>query len=123
MLRGNAPRRSRLQQLILTAGLGIALVGITQCRGVSDRISGLGLRTPTSLSMRSGCARRCNDQLRAAMMAEQARYMAALRACGNDQACVSAERRAHGQRLAALLLVNRNCKHACYNEGAGRGGE
>jgi len=57
------------------------------------------------------------------MVAEQARYMAALRACGNDQACVSAERRAHGQRLAALLLVNRNCKHACYNEGAGRGGE
>ena len=122
MIQRTAPRRSRLQRLAVAALLGFALVGLSQCRSVSDQVTGLSLETPRTLSTRSSCAHRCNSQFKAAVVAEQLRYIAAKRSCGRGWACKKGEERIHAQNLARILDRKRHCKRTCYNEGAGNSG-
>jgi len=113
--------RSRIQILALMVTLGLALVGLTQCRSISDKISGVELRTAGSLSGRSDCTRQCNETYKAGQRAEQARHAAALRQCGKDKDCKKDEDRQHKKILDGLSAEKRACKKGCYNEGSGSG--
>jgi hypothetical protein len=107
----------------LAAVLGLAAVGITQCRMVNDNVTGVDLRAGAgTLSHRSSCARRCNDQFKACIRAEEARYKAAKRACGHDFTCKKNEQRKHRDNIKACENAKRQCKKSCYNEGAGNSG-
>ena len=117
----NAPRRLRAQHLALAAVLGIALVGLAQCRSVSDSVTGIDLRTPGTLSVRSSCQHRCNSRFKAAVVAEELRYRNEKRECGHNYACKKEADREHAAILRDLILQKRMCKHSCYNEGAGSG--
>ena len=66
----------------LAAVLGLSALGLTQCRMVNDNVTGVDLRAGNGqLSHRSSCSRRCNDQFKSCIRAEEARYKAAKRAC------------------------------------------
>jgi len=101
-------RASRLKQFALIAALGLTVVGLAQCRNVADRMTGVELRTPGTLSVRSGCAHRC--------------YVKAKRACHFNYSCKKDEDRLHAQNLKSIVNDLRRCKHSCYNEGAGNSG-
>ena len=116
-----AVRRSRLTILALAAVLGLALVGLTQCRSITDTVTGVDLRTAGSLSVRSSCQRRCNSQFKAGLVAEEIHYQQAKHACVRDYACKKLADREHAVNVRELLQAKRRCKHSCYNEGAGSG--
>jgi hypothetical protein len=122
MIRRNTPRSSRLHFLALACVLGLALVGLSQCRSVSDQMTGISLNAPQTLSGRSNCARRCNTQFKAEIVAEERRHIAAKRACGFDWACKKNEDRVHSLNLRRILEHKQLCKRSCYNEGAGNSG-
>jgi hypothetical protein len=122
MTMSHAPRRSRLQLLALAAVLGFALVGLAQCRNVADRMTGVELRAPGTLSIRSSCTRWCNSEFKAAVLAEEARFRAARRACSFSHSCRKDADRIHAQNLRRILDDLHRCKHSCYNEGAGNSG-
>ena len=105
----------------LAAVLGLAAVGITQCRMVNDNVTGVDLRAGAgTLSGRSSCVHRCNDSFKACLRSEEARHKAAKRAC-NDSACKKAEDRTHRDNIKACENAKKQCKKSCYNEGAGSG--
>ena len=121
-MRSDTPRRPRVQLLALAVVLGIALMGLTQCRSVTDRVTGIELNTPHTLSVRNSCARQCNRDFKAALLAEEARYRAAKRACGSDSACKKEEELRHHHIVQQLIRDRIKCKRSCYNEGAGTAG-
>ncbi len=107
----------------LAAVLGLAAVGITQCRMVNDNVTGVDLRAGAgTLSGRSSCVHRCNDAFKACLRAEESRYKAAKRACGSNNACKKAEQRLHRDNIKACTNAKFQCKKSCYNEGAGNSG-
>ncbi len=123
MMRNSAPlclRRARIGWIVV---LGLAAVGLTQCRGVSDRIAGVRLDAPHTLSQRSRCTRDCQSEFESARFAEGVRYRAAIRECRGDAACEGDQRRLHRLSIEGREDERRKCKHGCYNEGAGRSGE
>ena len=107
----------------LAAVLGLAAVGITQCRMVNDNVTGVDLRAGAgTLSGRSSCVRHCNDLYKACLRAEEARYKAAKRACGSNFNCKKNEQRTHRDNIKACENAKKQCKKSCYNEGAGNSG-
>ena len=116
-----APRRSRLTVIALAVVLGLALVALTQCRSVTDTVTGVDLRTAGSLSIRSSCQHRCNSEFKAGLTAEEIQYQKAKRACLHDFVCKKLADREHSQNVRELLQAKKRCKHSCYNEGAGSG--
>ena len=121
MMRSDAPRRTRIQLLALAAVLGFALVGLTQCRNVTERVTGIELNTAQSLSARNSCSRRCNREFKAALLAEEQRFIAAKRACGRDYGCRKEQDLIHFRNLQQILRDRVRCKRTCYNEGSGAG--
>ena len=107
----------------LAAVLGLSALGLTQCRMVNDNVTGVDLRAGNGqLSHRSSCSRRCNDQFKSCIRAEEARYKAAKRACNWNYACKKAEDRRHRDNIKACENAKKQCKKSCYNEGAGNTG-
>jgi len=114
-------RRSRIQLLALTALLGMALIALSQCRNVSDKITGVDLSAPATLSGRSACTHKCNDQYKAAQNSEKARHQQALKACGNNKDCRQSESQKHQEMQRQIQEDKKQCKKGCYNEGSGHG--
>jgi hypothetical protein len=106
----------------LAAVLGLAAVGLTQCRMVDDNVTGVDLRSGAGLNARSACVHQCNDKFKACDRAELARYKNAKKACGSDNTCRKAEERTHKDNHKACVTQKNQCKRNCYNEGAGNGG-
>ena len=107
----------------LAAVLGLAAVGLSQCRMVNDNVTGVDLRSGNGqLSARSACVKQCNEKFKACKRNEEARHKAAKKACGSDSACRKAEERTHHDNLKACEAAKNLCKKSCYNEGAGNAG-
>ena len=106
----------------LAAVLGLSAVGLTQCRLVDDTVTGVDLKSNSTLSARSDCIRQCNEQFKACRRAEEAFHKAAKKACGTDRVCRKAETRRHHTAKKACDLAKKLCKRGCYNEGAGSAG-
>lgn len=106
----------------LAAVLGLAAVGLSQCRMTSDTVTGVDLSAASGLGARSTCVRQCNDGFKSCLRAEQARHKAAKAACGHDNACKKAEQRLHYSNLKECVRLRQLCKKGCYNEGAGTAG-
>ena len=108
----------------LAAVLGLAAVGLTQCRMVNDNVTGVDLRSGSgTLSARSACVKQCNEKFKACIKAEQARHKAAIKACGSHNSpCKKAELNLHKANQLSCVRQMQECKRTCYNEGAGVGG-
>ena len=105
----------------LAAVLGLAAVGLTQCRMVNDTVTGIDLSANSGLNARSNCVHQCNEKYKACRRAEDARHKAAKRACP-DNACRKAEERLHQNNHKDCVRQMQLCKRSCYNEGAGGAG-
>ena len=106
----------------LAATLGLVAVGLTQCRLAEESVTGLDLKAGSSAGSRADCVHACNDAYRDGREAEDARWKAAVRACGTDLECQRAANRAHNEILQGLVDAMQACKNNCYNEGGGSGG-
>lgn len=112
-----------LKVLGLAAVLGFALVGLSQCRFVDDSITGLDLKSASSLSAKSDCVRSCNEFYKEAMKAEKERHKVAKDACGRDKKCKDAEEDLHKANKSQIKDAKKFCKGGCYNEGGGTAGQ
>jgi|SRR4029079_10885184 len=107
----------------LAAVLGLAAVGLTQCRMVNDNVTGVDLRSGNGqLSAKSACVKACNEQAKQCKKDEDARHKAAKQACGSDNACKKAEDEQHKANKKACDAAKKACKNNCYNEGSGNAG-
>jgi len=111
-----------LKVIGMAAVLGLAIVGLSQCRFVDDSVTGLDLKSATGLSAKSDCVRSCNEFYKDAMQAENERHKLAKDACGNDKACKDAEEALFKQNKSAIKDAKKVCKGGCYNEGGGEAG-
>jgi len=110
----------------LAAVLGLAAVGLSQCRLVNDNVTGVDLRSGNgTLSAKSACVKACNEQFKQCKRDEETRHKAAKKACGSGSqgsACKKAEEQLHKDNLKACENAKKQCKKSCYNEGAGNAG-
>ncbi len=107
----------------LAAVLGLAAVGLSQCRMVNDNVSGVDLRAGTgTLSARSACNHHCDDLFKACVRANESAFKACKRACGSNKACKKDCDRTHKDNQKACEAQKKQCKKSCYNEGAGNVG-
>ena len=112
------PARHSLRLVVLAALLAISTVGLSQCRMVSDNLTGVKSGAGT-LSKRSDCARKCNGDFEDAVKAEEARHRAAMRACGHDKQCRKDEDKLNDANRDRISDARKDCKRGCYNEGGG----
>jgi hypothetical protein len=110
----------------LAAVMGLALVGLTQCRLVNDTVTGVDLNSSaTGLNARSDCVRHCNEKYKVCKRAEEALHKANKKSCdliadSNDRkACKKAEQVRHHDAHKQCVSAKKACKAGCYNEGAG----
>jgi len=115
---GSTPRLVR--NFALAAAIVLSAVALSQCRMVQDNLTGVRAGAGR-LSARSTCTKLCNSAFEAAMRAEEARHRDALRACDHDSDCRQAESVRHLVNVGQIDEARKNCKRACYNEGAGGG--
>jgi hypothetical protein len=106
----------------LAAVLGLAAVGLSQCRMTSDTVTGVDLTSASGLGARSTCVRQCNAAFKDCQRAEASRHKGAKAACGSDNACKKAEQRLHQTNLKDCVRDRQLCKQGCYNEGSGTAG-
>jgi hypothetical protein len=124
----------------LAALLGLAVVGLSQCRLVDDSVTGVDLQAESSVHGRNSCVHECIKDFKACLRAEKARHKAALKACGGDDdddddddggghhnsgsdLCRKQENLLHKTKLLECFNAFKDCKKNCYNEGAGSGGQ
>ena len=113
----------------LAAVLGLAVVGLTQCRLVDDTVTGVDLQSNTGMNARSDCVHQCNEKFKACRRAEEARHKAAKRACqsiadnNGRKACLKAEQALNHANHKACVEQMQFCKRHCYSEGAGSLGQ
>lgn len=119
--------RSRARQrqvwgIVALAGLlALTSLMLTQCRFVSDSVSGVDI-TANSLCRGADCVRGCEERFRSAWVSEEFRHVAALKQCRVDKACRKAEDAKHDAIVDGLQRALKDCKKHCYNEGGGHGG-
>ena len=110
----------------LAAVLGLAAVGLTQCRLVDDTVTGVDLRSNSTAfsSARSKCVHQCDEKYKQCKKAEEARHKAAEKACGShNAACKKAEDQTHKANEKECVRQMQLCKQGCrYREGAGGAG-
>jgi len=117
-----------LSFVALAAVLGLAVVGLSQCRMVDDTVTGVDLRSSTGLSAKSECKKQCKEKKKECERAEKARHKAEQRMCKElkdsaaRKACKKAESRKHKDNKKACKQEESKCKNGCYNEGSGSAG-
>ena len=114
----------------LAAVLGLAVVGLTQCRLVDDTVTGVDLKSSTGLNARSDCVQQCNEKYKICRRTEESVHKANRRGCDNivddpdaRRLCLKIEQRRHHDGHKACVAGKKACKASCYNEGAGSLGQ
>jgi len=116
------------RRLALVGVLALAAIGLTQCRIVQDRLTGVDLRSGSAQSAYSDCIRDCNDAFKACSIVEDDEHAKQMTACATlsdreaQKACKKAELDRHQDAHLACVDAKNACKDACYNEGGGTGG-
>ena len=111
-----------LKALALAVTLGLAVVGLSQCRMVEDTVTGVDLTPAGNVNDRADCVKDCNEAFKAAERTEDSRYETAIRGCGKDSACIAREVAKTKENHAKNVDDMQACKRGCYNEGSGTGG-
>src|SRR5580765_7378131 len=101
--------RRRIKFLALAVALGITTITLTQCRLVSDNVTGVDLGNGR-LSGRTTCVKQCNENFKAAQKAEDDRHKAAEKVCGGSKTCKDAEKAKHDAAQDQIEADKKNCK-------------
>lgn len=118
--RPRTPRfvRNAVASIIMT----LTAIACTQCRPVTDAVTGVDTAVHTSSMRPQVCLHGCAARVRRAQGEEAVRHRRAMKWCRGDRACKITERIAHRERMAALAAALRECRRGCYGEGGGAGG-
>jgi hypothetical protein len=117
------PRRQlRLAASFLTLiiVLGGVLLTATQCRMVTDTLTGVNFSK--SGNSPGNCVARCAHQKNESFATELELNRDNNAACNGDPDCLSLERDRHAAAMQAIMDAFFACKANCHHQGAGSGG-
>jgi hypothetical protein len=117
-------RRSfaRGTHFVRVALLAFAVLGLTQCRLVADRITGVDAQLLHGRSART-CLRDCERERRSEIREEERRHRARIRQCRTDISCLEDENERHQNQLADIEREYQECLEDCHHQGGGSGGD
>ena len=114
-----ATLRPRLRRALSYSALAVVLaftsLTLTQCRMVSDRLTGVQVMSGSSRD----CVERCRDVYRISIIVENAIHRIKLHLCRNDAACITAENARHQAALAKIEQRRIECLQDCHDQGGG----
>lgn len=118
------PHRRGFTLAALAVLLGIAMLSLTQCRLVTDAVTGVDVKSASSLHGKSTCVQSCNEKYKACKRAEDAVHKQKDGECRKGQSaerklCQKTEQRRHQDEQKACVREKNGCKNGCYNEGGG----
>lgn len=121
------PHRRGFTLAALAVLLGIAMLSLTQCRIVTDAVTGVDAKSVSSLHGKSTCVQSCNERYKACKRAEDAAHKKSDDRCRKGHSaerklCQKAEQNRHKDAHKACVREKNACKKGCYNEGGGGGG-
>ena len=100
--------------------LSLAALGLSQCRIVDDRLT--GVRAQTLRGGPPACLVQCQGAAHQALRAESQLHTTNVKACNGDAACLAAEEERHKAAVASIQTARRACLDGCHHQGRGRGG-
>ena len=118
----NPPKTPRM--LLATTALLALLIGLavtlTQCKMVTDGLSGTGVaQSANASSCIAVCAHAYNDSVRF----ESGLHVSNVHACAGNAACLAGESTRHEVALIRIQLGRHNCQNHCHHQGGGGGGQ
>ncbi len=122
-----APIRSRItiRRVASFAGLAAVLslvaLGLSQCRIVDDRLTGIRVQSLRGSS--ASCIAQCQSAANQAVRSESQLHTTNVKACNRDPACLAAEEARHEAALASIGAARRACMDGCHQQGRGQGGD
>lgn len=114
-----ATLRPRLRRALsfsaLAAFLAFTSLTLTQCRMVTDRLTGVEV-----LHQQSGqCVERCRDIYRVSLIIENAIHRIKVHLCHDNASCLAVEGARHQAALARIEQRRIDCLKDCHNQGGG----
>src|SRR5262245_1086044 len=101
---------------LLLIALGVASLALTQCRMVSDSITGVdGVRLMKAKDCLSLCQQNADSQLKA----EDKLNKSNLKQCGSNPGCMTQEQVRHNAAVAAIQAALVACQNDCHHQGSG----
>ena len=116
-----APRSTQIHgkaaRITLAVLCAVAVVGLTQCKLASDKVTGLDrAKTPPGQCI-SACAHSANE----AMKSENNLHKTLVRNCAGNEACLAQEQARHEAAVAAIQDGRKRCMDSCHQQGGGSG--
>ncbi len=111
--------RRRLPTLALVLVALIAAVGLSQCKLVDERLTGVA--NPFGLQPEV-CMQQCAVDAAARVRAEADLHSHNVRACHGDAACIALEQVRHQNVILQINSDREACFNNCHHQGSGSGG-
>lgn len=111
--------RRRLPYLALVLVALIAAVGLSQCKLVDERLTGVA--NPFGLQPEK-CMQSCAQDAAARVRAEADLHSHNVRACHGDPACIALEQVRHQNVIQQINSDRQACFNDCHHQGSGTGG-
>ncbi|MGH7732049.1 MAG: hypothetical protein ACRENJ_12460 [Candidatus Eiseniibacteriota bacterium] len=96
--------------------LAVSTLGLTQCRMVGDRLTGVDAGL---FKRKDSCRAVCQDEFKARNQAESALHQQQVQACAGDPACLAGEQARHTAAVADSKAQRDACLNACHQQGGG----
>jgi hypothetical protein len=103
---------------VLGVVLAAVTLGLSQCRMVDERLTGVSLARLNPDKCMSICAR----EYGAAKKAESQLHVENVKACAGDTLCLALEETRHEQAVEQINLDRIECMSDCHHQGQGGGG-
>ena len=107
--------------VVLAVSLGATVLGLSQCRLVEDRLT--GVRISTARTQGTSCLANCQKAAQEARRAEHELHASRTKACDHDRQCLEAERERHKEALRDIAEQRETCINGCHSQGRGHGGD
>jgi len=110
--------RRRATFALLGVLLTASALGLTQCRMIDERLTGVSL----DCARPDKCVTKCNKDLVDGTAHEIFLHLKNVHACDRDSVCIALENVRFVNALKQLQLDHRACLANCHHQGAGGGG-
>jgi len=111
--------RRRLPYLALVLVALIATVGLSQCKLVDERLTGVA--NPFGLEPEK-CMEQCAQDAAARLRAEAAVHSQDVKQCHGDPSCIALEQVRHQNVIRQITSDREACLNNCHHQGSGSGG-
>ncbi len=115
-LSGTFRRRAAL--VFLGALLTTVALGLSQCKMVSENVTGVSLDRVRP----DKCIAKCSKTLAQQLVVAGTVHEAHLRDCNGDSVCIALENARYEEEIQQIHTDYRNCLNDCHHQGSGGGG-